>query len=107
MTKVVIDTNVLVSPPILAEYEAVLKRPRFSSIPAELITALLQQAAAGELVHPTTSLSISPNETDNRFYECAEAASADYIVTGNKRHFPKPHKTAKVVNPSQLLGLDF
>lgn len=131
MTKVVIDTNVLVSallnehgpsaavlfaiasqnltwcvsPAVLAEYETVLRRPKFSRIPVGLVTALLQRAAAGELVNPTTALDISPDEPDNRFYECAEASGADYIVTGNRKDFPKPHKTTKIVTPRQLFQL--
>lgn len=28
---------------------------------------------------------------DNRFYECAAAAQADFIVTGNTQHFPGAH----------------
>ena len=37
--------------------------------------------------------------------ECAEVASADYLVTGNKRHFPKRWKVTAVVNARELLGL--
>ena len=29
------------------------------------------------------------DEADNRFLECAEAARADFLGTGGKRHFPK------------------
>lgn len=131
MIKVVIDTNVLVSalinehgaeaavllavaegrltwcvsPPILVEYGTVLRRPKFSRISGALITALLQKAAAAVLVNPTTTLNISPEDPDNRFYECAEAAEADYIVTGNRKHFPKPHKTTKIVSGRQILEL--
>lgn len=128
MTKVVIDTNVLVSallnehgpsaavlfavsanrliwcvsPAVLAEYGAVLRRPKFSRIPVDLINAFLQRAAAGKLVHPTTSLNISPDGPDNRFYECAEAAGADYIVTGNRKDFPKGHRATRIITPRQL-----
>jgi uncharacterized protein len=41
----------------------------------------------------------------NRFLECAEAASADCLFTGNKRNFPKRWKTTVVVNARELLGL--
>ena len=36
----------------------------------------------------TERLAISPHQPDNRFLECAEAALATYLVTGNSRHFP-------------------
>jgi len=32
-------------------------------------------------------------EADNRIYQWADAAHADYIVTGNKKHFPSPTRT--------------
>jgi predicted nucleic acid-binding protein len=46
----------------------------------------------------------STDEADTRFQECAETATADYLVTGNKRHFPKSCKTTEVVNAQELLG---
>jgi predicted nucleic acid-binding protein len=51
------------------------------------------------------SLKISGHEEDNRIYECAVAAKADYIVTENTKHFKKPYKTTKIVNARQLLEL--
>jgi hypothetical protein len=36
--------------------------------------------------------------------QCAEAAQADYIVTGNKRHFPETsYGVTLVVNAGELL----
>ena len=42
----------------------------------------------GELYHPTASPAASVDPGDTKFLQCAEAR-ADYIVTGNKRHFPE------------------
>ena len=56
------------------------------------------------LVMPTRKVSASPDEADNRFLEYAEAARADFLVTGNKKHFPKRWKTTEVVNTRELLG---
>jgi putative PIN family toxin of toxin-antitoxin system len=36
-----------------------------------------------ELVKPVRRVSISRDEPDNRFYECAEAGKADFLITGN------------------------
>ena len=41
----------------------------------------------------------------NRFLECAEAAEADYLVTGNTRHFPQSYKTAQIVTGRRLLDI--
>lgn len=50
-------------------------------------------------------LRISPDESDNRIYECAVAAKADYIITENTKDFPKPHKYTKIITARQLLTL--
>jgi predicted nucleic acid-binding protein len=57
------------------------------------------------MVRPTTRLEISKHDSDNRFYECADAARADYIVTGNARHFTKSYKNTRIVNGRALLEL--
>jgi len=50
-------------------------------------------------------VSESTHDADNRFLECAEAAGADFLVTGNKRHFPKRWKKTQVVNARELMGM--
>jgi predicted nucleic acid-binding protein len=36
---------------------------------------------------PDVSGPVSSDPADTKFLHCAQAAQADYIVTGNKRHF--------------------
>jgi len=50
-------------------------------------------------------LNISEDPDDNRIYECADAALADYIVTGNTKHFKKPYKATKIISARQLVEL--
>jgi len=95
-----------VSEELLTEYREVLARPKFAGIDPQRVDLLLKLIAEeATLVRPTNTLQISKDETDNRFYECAEAAGADYLVTGNIKHFPKDHKTTKVVSPRQMVEL--
>jgi putative PIN family toxin of toxin-antitoxin system len=61
--------------------------------------------AAGIRVKSGGRLKISEHDEDNHIYECALAAKADYIVTENTKHFPKPHKYTKIVTARQLLRL--
>ncbi|MBI1791602.1 MAG: putative toxin-antitoxin system toxin component, PIN family [Acidobacteria bacterium] len=129
MTRVVLDTNIIVSAllvpegtqasvlllalqgpvalcissPVIAEYEEVLHRPRLKLQPRQIQNALVAIRKVARLVSPTQTLSISTHESDNRFLECAEAARADYLVTGNTRHFPQSHKTTKIVTGRQFL----
>jgi predicted nucleic acid-binding protein len=50
-------------------------------------------------------VSAAADSDDNKFLECAEAANADYLVTGNKRHFPRAWKVTRVVNARELIEL--
>jgi putative PIN family toxin of toxin-antitoxin system len=57
-------------------------------------------------VKPTRTVSvIKADEPDNRLLECAEAADADYLATGNTKHFPKSYKNTVIVTPKQFLDL--
>jgi putative PIN family toxin of toxin-antitoxin system len=94
-----------VSPAVLAEYALVLARPRLKLQPQEVTTALDELHQASNLVHPAFALKLCSDEWDNRFLECAEAAAADYLVTGNTRHFPSEHKNTRVVTARQFLEL--
>jgi putative PIN family toxin of toxin-antitoxin system len=131
MIRVVLDTNIIVSaainrhgnqaalielvaanqitpcasPAILAEYHGVLSRPalRLDAACVTHLSALL--AAATTMLAPTARLSVCSDESDNRFLECAEAAEAKFLVTGNKRHFPKRWRATRIVNARELIGL--
>lgn len=98
--------DLFVSQAVLTEYREVFSRPKFAQIPSAqvaILLALIENAAT--MVAPTERLAISAHESDNRFYECADAAGADYIVTGNKKHFTKPHKNTRIITGRQLLEL--
>ena len=59
----------------------------------------------GNLVVPSRRLEVSSDPDDNRFLECADAARADYLVTGNLRHFPRFWKKTKIITPREFIGL--
>lgn len=131
LAKVVLDTNVVVSAhlnpngferlvlrlalasrlqlylsrEILTEYEEVLRREKFGIDPAKVAESLRMLKSAARLVHPKRKLSVASDPDDNKFLECAEAAGADYLVTGNKRHFPKSLGKTKVVNAKELVQI--
>jgi putative PIN family toxin of toxin-antitoxin system len=98
--------ELFVSEAVMAEYREVFSRPKFAHLPSAEVAALLALIESeATMVTPTTCLEISKHDSDNRFYECADAAQADYIVTGNARHFTKPHKNTQIVNGRELLEL--
>lgn len=94
-----------VSEAILTEYEEVLHRKKFRLNPGRVDRLLDLIRRKSTLVTPSHVLSISPHEPDKRLLECADQAQADYLVTGNKRHFPKRWKGTLVVNARELLEL--
>lgn len=128
--KVVLDTNVVVSAhlnpdgferlvlrlalasclrlclsrEILTEYQEVLLREKFGIDPGMVSVSLQLIRRAGILVRPKRRLSVSSDPDDNKFLECAGTAGADYLVTGNKRHFPKAWGKTRVVNARELIG---
>ena len=98
--------ELFVSEAVLAEYREVFSRPKFARLPAtDVATLLALIEAEATMVTPTTRLEISKHDSDNRFYECADAAQADYIVTGNTRHFTKPYKNTQIISGRELLEL--
>ena len=56
-------------------------------------------------ITPVTTLQISTDDDENRVYECADAAQAHYIVTGNRKHFITPYKSIEIVSARELLDL--
>jgi putative PIN family toxin of toxin-antitoxin system len=96
----------VVSPAVLEEYEKVLHRARLKLDPARVAAVMALIRKNGLLVHPTaTAIAAKGDESDNRFLECAGAGKADYIVTGNTRHFPGSFELSRVVTPRQFIDL--
>ena len=96
--------RLFVSEELLREYEGILKRPKFKLGEKEVenLMKLIREKAVK--VKPTEKITkIKKDLADNRVLECALEAQVDFIVTGNKKHFPfeKFHR-AKVVNPQEF-----
>jgi len=94
-----------VSRPILEEYKDVLARSELR-IRKGLRQQLLQLVKNNSrLVVPTLHLDVTRDPDDNVFLECADAARADYLVTGNRKHFPGFWKKTKVITPREFIDL--
>ena len=128
-TKVVLDTNVLVSSllkpeskarqiyklvlrgkiklytskPLLSELERVLEYPKFKIERFQRQVFLKNLTRIAILVHPTQKINlIKEDPPDNRFLECAVAAGVDYLVSGDNKHLLplKDFQGVKIVTPS-------
>lgn len=133
MIRVVLDTNIVVSAllqplgpsarilffvlsdvirlcvtgAIYAEYEEVLRRPRFR-LAESVITQILEAIRIKALwIKSPPTLGACSDPDDDIFIECAAAAEADYLVTGNTRHFPSAWEQTKIVTPRHFLEIEF
>jgi putative PIN family toxin of toxin-antitoxin system len=94
-----------VSKPILEEYGDVLARPELR-IRKGLRQQLLQLIQNHSYtVIPKWRLNLTSDPDDNKFLECADASHADYLVTGNQKHFPKFWKKTKIITPREFISL--
>lgn len=93
-----------VSAALLVEYAEVLSHQKFSLDPERVRRSLAQIRVESRMVSPR-SLAVCSDPDDNRFLECATAARAGYLVTGNKRHFPKRWRGTKVVSTREFLEI--
>jgi putative PIN family toxin of toxin-antitoxin system len=94
-----------ISEAILAEYAAVLARPEFRirrSLRQQFLQLIRNRT---HLVVPSRLRQITADPADNMFIECADAARADLLVTGNQRHFPRFWKNTKIITSREFLGV--
>jgi putative PIN family toxin of toxin-antitoxin system len=94
-----------VSPPILQEYSEVLARPELRVRKGLRLQLLQLIKNHSHTVVPTRQLEATTDPADNIFLECADVARADYLVTGNQKHFPRFWKKTKVVTPREFVSL--
>ena len=94
--------QMIVSKSILAEYDEVLRRPRLKLEATKIENSMAVMRNTSIMVKPKRTLKKSPHESDNRFYECAEAGKASFLITGNTRHFPQAHKGTQIVTPREF-----
>lgn len=94
-----------VSQEILAEYRNVLARPalKIKKGRQQQLLQLLRNRV--QVVHPRYKLEVTSDPEDNKFLECADAARADYLITGNQRHFPRFWKNTKVITSREFVSL--
>ena len=96
------DIIPMYSEEIIDEYTDVLHRKKFN-IPEQLIkdaiNHIMENGVRGERV---LSDDFFPDPKDVVFYEVAISKDDAYLVTGNKKHFPKK---PIVVTPSEMLEI--
>ena len=92
------ETEACVSEAVLSEYAEVLRRPKFIGFRDQAESLLAGIELNAVQVTPGERLTIATDEDDNRFLECAQAGGAEYLITGNLRHYPPTWGSFRVVN---------
>ena len=132
MLKVVLDTNVLVSSifwggasykivklaskrkiqvytsnPIIRELIRVLKSKVKYNLPETKIQEIVEVTRLYSMVvYPREHVNVVHDRKDNKFLECALAAGADYLASGDKHLLDlKEFRGIKIVSPQELLRI--
>ena len=134
MSKVIIDTNILISgllkpksdpslilslieqkiitlclsEAIFMEYEEVLARDKFKHLDHEKVQEfLLQLKKNAQWVMPRTPVDVIKNDkADNMFLECALESKADFLITGNIKHFTlKKFHDTRIIVPKDFINI--
>lgn len=93
-----------ISRPIVDELLSVLTR-KFSYDREALSRVAVFLADLGEVVEPRQSFRVLTDEPDNRILECAHAAGADLIVTGDRAMLAQEEfRQIRIVSLRDYLG---
>jgi putative PIN family toxin of toxin-antitoxin system len=90
---------------IFAEYDELLQRRSFPLDRRRSRLLLKKLRIASRMFKPAGRLAVASDPDDNMFLECAQAAKAHYLVTGNTDHFPKDWKCTKIVTPRGFINV--
>jgi len=92
-----------VSKEILEEYGEVLGRAHLGLDAREVARAMERLKRSAVLMAPKRQLRVCTDAGDDKILECALEARADYVVTGNVRHFPARFQDIRIVLPRHFL----
>jgi len=102
--------TLIITDEIIAELETTFKKRRFKQPKAMKQFALQRVKLIGTKITVPDSERIttggSRDETDNKYLECAAAADADYIITGDKDLLVlKEYRQTKIVSAAEYLDI--
>jgi uncharacterized protein len=93
-----------VSAVLIDEYREVAARKKFAELQECLIGNIEAILLGAVRVEPSEICNACGDPDDNALLECALAAGAAFVVTGNLRDFPEEWRGVRVVNARALLA---
>ena len=97
--------EIAVSAGLEAEYRDVAGRKKFAKQREALEAAIDSLLAVAVRVTPAAECDACSDADDNQLLDCAVAAGAQFVVTGNGKHFPEEWRGVRVINARALLDL--
>jgi len=94
-----------ISMPVFDEYANVLARPHLGIVTGLRLQFLQLIKNHSHMVKPSRRVEAASDPNDNVFLELADAARADYLITGNLKHFPRFWKSTKIVSTREFISL--
>lgn len=100
------QVQLCISEDLLKEYHEVLTRIKFFRYPdyefrSRILLRDIKKIAS--LYLPTLKLDIIKDDADNRLLELADACKADFLITGNSKHFNFPtYKNTRIISPKEF-----
>ena len=97
--------TICISGGLEAEYREVAQRKKFVKHRECLEVLIASIVKVAGRIEPTQTCTACSDPDDNQLLDCALAANAQYVVTGNLRHFPAEWEGIQVINARRLLDL--
>ena len=88
---------------VYAEYEEVIRRPRFNRSESEIEATLRTVRDKGFWVKPTDKVRACSDPDDDIFLGCAQTAAAHFLVTGNAQDFPGTWGGTQIMSARQFI----
>lgn len=94
------------SVPILDEFAGVLQQPKFGFSSRQAMAVREELSTRCTMVHPSERIrAVDADPDDDRILECAVAARADIIVSGDAHLLKlRVHRGIRILSPSEFLG---
>lgn len=106
--RAVLDTvvrhhDIVLSEPILAEYESVAARPKHAAYRNDLRATISHIKRVAAIVEPADTL-FGLRDPDDEIYLATAMAGGAVLITGNRRDFTEPlYATVDVLSPRAFL----
>ncbi len=99
--------SVLISPIIIEEIETAFQYSRIKErLKAKDFLNLYLLLEEAEMIYPHSKVGIIKDLKDNMYLECAQDGSADYLITGDKKHLLplKKFGRTKIISPREFVA---